>query len=390
MALMKCPECELQVSDKAFSCPHCGYPFSNVIPKPRKRTSSKRKRLPNGFGSIVKLSKPNLRKPYMARKTIGKTELGKPITKPIGYFETYNKAYEALVEYNKNPYDINTDNILFIEVYEKWSNEYFDTLTNPSSIRTITAAYAYCKPLYNMRFKDIRIQHMKGCINDAQVGQTTKNRMKSVFNLMYDWALEREIVDTNYARNFSTKSIDNGTEKKKEKLPFSREEIEILWNNVDKIHFVDMILIQIYSGWRPQELALLKHEDIDLKNRCMKGGMKTDAGKNRFVPIHSKIFPLIQKRYEQKNDFLFCDENSRDKTMTYDKYRKRFLKVMERLGMTHTPHEARHTFITLAKEHNVDEYAIKKIVGHAISDITEAVYTHRNNEWLKEEIEKIR
>lgn len=73
MVLMKCPECELQVSDKAFSCPHCGYPFSNVIPKSRKRTSSKRKRLPNGFGSIVKLSKPNLRKPYMARKTIGKT-----------------------------------------------------------------------------------------------------------------------------------------------------------------------------------------------------------------------------------------------------------------------------------------------------------------------------
>lgn len=99
-----------------------------------------------------------------------------------------------------------------------------------------------------MRFKDIRIQHMKGCINDAQVGQTTKNRMKSVLNLMYDWALEREIVDTNYARNFSTKSIDNGNEKKTEKIPFSREEIEILWNNVDKIHFVDMILIQIYSG----------------------------------------------------------------------------------------------------------------------------------------------
>lgn len=121
----------------------------------------------------------------------------------------------------------------------------------------------------------------------------------------------------------------------------------------------------------------------------MKGGMKTEAGKDRFVPIHSKVFTLIKNRHDKNHDFLFYDENSRDKTMTYDKYRKRFVKVMERLGMTHTPHEARHTFITIAKEHKVDEYAIKKIVGHAISDITEAVYTHRNNEWLKEEIEKI-
>lgn len=388
MALIKCPECELQVSDKARSCPHCGFPLSEST-KPKKRSFSKTKRLPNGFGSITKMNNPRLRKPFLARKTIGKDPFGKPILRSIGYFETYNDAYEALVEYNKNPYDIDIEGILFYEVYEKWTDEYFETLTNPSSIRTINAAYAYCKPLYNMRFKDIRIQHMKGCINDAQVGQTTKNRMKSVFNLMYDWALEREIVETNYARNFSVKSIDKSDEKKKEKIPFSKEEIEILWENVGKIQFVDMVLIEIYSGWRPQELAILKHNDIDLENGWMKGGMKTEAGKDRLVPIHSKILPLIQKRYEKNEEFLFYDENSRDSSMTYDKYRKRFLKVMERLNMNHTPHEARHTFITLAKEYNVDEYAIKKIVGHAISDITEAIYTHRDKEWLKEEIEKI-
>ena len=25
--LIKCPECDLQVSDRAFACPHCGYPL---------------------------------------------------------------------------------------------------------------------------------------------------------------------------------------------------------------------------------------------------------------------------------------------------------------------------------------------------------------------------
>ena len=43
----------------------------------------------------------------------------------------------------------------------------------------------------------------------------------------------------------------------------------------------------------------------------------------------------------------------------------------------------------MAKKRGVDEYAIKYIVGHTISDITERVYTDRNIEWLKSEIQKI-
>lgn len=56
--------------------------------------------------------------------------------------------------------------------------------------------------------------------------------------------------------------------------------------------FVDMVLIGIYSGWRPQELATLKKSDIDLDAKTMFGGLKTEAGKNRYVPIHSKYYRL--------------------------------------------------------------------------------------------------
>ena len=27
MALIKCPECEKDISDKSKACPHCGFPF---------------------------------------------------------------------------------------------------------------------------------------------------------------------------------------------------------------------------------------------------------------------------------------------------------------------------------------------------------------------------
>ena len=93
--LIKCPECELQVSDKASACPHCGYPMQSTA-KPRKpRKSNKRRRLPNGFGQISEIKNRNLRNPFRAMVTVGKTPEGRPICKPLkpeSYFSTYNES----------------------------------------------------------------------------------------------------------------------------------------------------------------------------------------------------------------------------------------------------------------------------------------------------------
>lgn len=346
-------------------------------------------KLPNGYGSVYKMSGKR-RNPYRAVKTLElvyneeKDKINqKRIT--IGYYPTKQAALQALSNYNEDPYDLHVDSITFSELYDKWSEEHFETIV-PSAIRTWKSAYSYCKPLYNTRMKDIRAIHLEQTIASATVGSNTKSRMKSLFNLMYKFALKHEIVDKDYA------ALCNAVKKEaptKEVIPFSQEEIDLLWQSLD-IHFADMILIGIYSGWRPQELSILKTADIDLTENTMFGGLKTEAGKNRYVPIHPLILPLIEARYSKDNEYLFNDENGQQGTyMTYDKYRKRFDKVMTRLKMNHHPHETRHTFITKAKESNVDEYILKLIVGHAIRDITEKTYTHRTMEQLQNEIVKI-
>lgn len=99
-------------------------------------------KLPNGFGSIYKLSGKR-RRPWVAAKTFGWQfdEEGQRIKQKrqvIGYFATRQEAMTALVQYNENPYDLDSNKITFSEVYEKWSDKYFPTLGNPSSIRTET------------------------------------------------------------------------------------------------------------------------------------------------------------------------------------------------------------------------------------------------------------
>ena len=76
--------------------------------------------------------------------------------------------------------------------------------------------------------------------------------------------------------------------------------------------------------------------------------------------------------------------------MTYDQYSYRFHKTLAEVGiLDHTPHDTRKTFVTRAKKYKLDEYAIKRIVGHSITDITEKIYTERSDEWLVSEIEKM-
>lgn len=52
-------------------------------------------KLPNGFGSITKLS-GNRRRPFIARKTIGYSATGAPIQTAVGYYASYLDALMAL------------------------------------------------------------------------------------------------------------------------------------------------------------------------------------------------------------------------------------------------------------------------------------------------------
>lgn len=374
-------------------------------------------KLPNGYGSVTKLS-GNRRKPYLARVTLGwitDEQAGKSIQNrvPIGTFKTKKEALQALAEYGANPYDIQNDNMTLAELYEKWTAEYFPTLESESSPRTIIAAWRYCHAIQGMRVKDIRARHIKGIMEDGYVipdrgkaagtkvpaSAGTKARIKSMFNLMLDYALEYELVDKNYARTFDL-SVDIIKEKEsatRGHINFNNNEMKILWDNVNTLRFVDWILIQCYMGWRPQELAKLELKNVHLDEQYIVGGMKTESGKNRTIPIHPRIKDLVQQNYDKAvelgSKYLLNDPDAvkGGMTITYDKYAGRFAKIMSALNLRedHRPHDPRTTFVTMAKKAGVDEYVIKILAGHRITDITEGTYTKRDIEWLRAELEKM-
>ena len=403
--LTTCPECSLPVSDKAFSCPHCGYPMKPDAP--RKYNSKKRMRLPNGFGQISEIKNRNLRKPFRAMVTTGfDPETGRPICKllkPEAYFETYNQAYAALLEYNKNPYDM-SESLTMQELFDRWIEVKSKTISD-SGQRMYSAAWKYCSSVHKIQVKALKISDIKFCMEEGSVIKkgvrckatpVIKKSIKILFNLLLDYAVENSLVDKNISRVYV---VHEKSPEQKHHIPYTDEEMNILWNNLGQ-YGVDLILIQCYTGLRPQEIGLIEVETY--KDGTIKGGMKTEAGKNRVIPIHSKIQPLVEKRYEESvrlgSKYLFNHTQSkdgrklRDTFLSYERYKDMVLGIYSKLGLSteHKPHDGRAQFATMAKKYQVDDYAIKRIMGHSIKDLTERVYTTRDVEWLRSEIEKIK
>ena len=411
--LTACPECELQVSDKAISCPHCGYPLKAQEKEVQKihHTSKKRMKLPNGFGQITELKGRNLRTPFRAMVTIGKTEEGKPICKILDYYKTYNEAYQGLMEYHKTPYDL-SDKKTVKEVYELWFKRHSQNI-GESRQRMIRSTWKYCSTVYTLPINNLRISHIKDCMENGTVEKhgefihpsyTIQNNIKNIFNQMLDYALEFDMVTKNVSREFTMENkpkpeIDEDSADAH--IPFTEEEMNKLWGNLGVVPYVDLVIIQVYTGLRPQEMGLIKIDNVDLTNHKFIGGMKTNAGINRTVPIHPRIYDMIVSWYDKAieigSEYLFFvpfkePKNKKFSKLSYHNYYARFVKVRDALNINpeHKPHDPRKHFITMAKKYKVKKYEIKYIVGHRINDLTEDVYTEREDSWLLKKKKKIK
>ena len=337
-------------------------------------------KLPNGYGSIIKLGGKR-RKPYAARITTSWTQDGKQEKKYLGYFKTRQEAMKALADYNENPFDLASREITFADLFERWKNIKYREKEMPSEY---VSAYKKLAPLYDMPFAEIRKRHIQNVIDNLNVGHSSKNHMKSICTMMFKYAIDQEIVTTNFA---SLVELPAKTQSEIHK-PFTPEELQILWQNADDFT-VKIALILCYTGLRPIELLEMKNSDVHLAEKYMRGGVKTAAGKNRIIPVAEKILPLIAEMFNPKNEFLITQD---DKPITYQNFLQKYWRkneVLKSLPTKHLPHDGRHSCATMLDDAEVPLKIRQMILGHASKDITNRVYTHKTIQQLIDAINRI-
>lgn len=356
---MKCIKCGSLLPDGALFCPACG-----------KKQTQKKKALKraNGTGTVYKLQGRRTR-PWVAAKN-------KVV---IGYYEKKTDALEALERLSGKSLT-ERYNMTFADVYEEWKKEHFKTIGKDGK-KSYKMAYVIFKSLHNEKFRSLRTGDFQAVMDQhLHKSYSTVSKYKQLLTQMSQWAIREEICTTNFA-----KFVRLNENAQKEKEIFTEEEIQKLTE--DGSECARIVLMLIYTGMRIGELLSLPLADY--YGDYVIGGEKTEAGRNRIIPI----------RPEGKAHFAyFASQATGDLLLsgytghhTIDNFRRLdYYPLLQRLSIQKkSPHSTRHTYTSWAVKNGIAPEVLQKVLGHKNYSTTVNIYTHLDAETLVSAITSI-
>lgn len=364
---MLCIKCGKSIADGSAYCNYCGQKQNAKKPKYHKRES--------GSGTIYQDKR--YKKPWLAFAPSSRYGQGRQY---IGCYATRNEARAALEEFNKNGRP-ELYNATLAEIYEMWSKTHYNSVSY-QAVKLYSSMWKRFQNIQEMPVRDIRTAHIQEIVN-AATSKSAADIIKAMATMLCKCAMENDIVQKNYADFVKIPKFE-----KKEKRIFTAEEIEALWKCSDQKP-VQAVLLMIYTGFRRGELLALTVADVHLREGYIIGGEKTEAGRNRIVPIPPNI-PELKEFVQQ-----WCSDTGTGRLfpLTPAKFRSDVFDAA--LEIAHiapeglTPHSTRHTFASLSSAAGIKPESLQKIIGHANYATTAEVYIHQDITKLIEEMRKI-
>ena len=327
-------------------------------------------RLANGMGSVYKMKDRPRRKPWRARITVSwdldkNTMRLRQIVKDLGYYATRNEALKALMDFNQDPFDLDTLTVTFDDCYQEAKKRFTE-----SRKRNYMAAYKYLAPIKDKPIRSIKAPMMQKCIDACQT--TQQQEIKTLCHKVYEYALEMEIVDKNPSSLLKSKTVETAIDRN----IFTADEIAEI-EQADTWWKVCLACL-LYSGMRTKELRDLSDNDIDLDNMTIDIRIAKNKSSVRIIPIH-KHAEAFFRRYK--------DEGLGFYNMTHNGFNKAIKRAFK---TEHLAHDTRHTFATKMRECGCDPLILQKILGHAPQTITERVYTHLTLDEMRKNLELLK
>lgn len=330
----------------------------------------------------------------------------------VGTFETKTEAYATINKAIGKPIG-ERYNYTVEDIYEAWKATYFSKLSS-KGIEGYETAWKRLAPIKDRKMRELKTSDYQDIILNAQtierkkkdgssrpskpLSKSGKEKIQQLCSQLCQFAMRDDIIDKNYAQMVLMPEDDTIS-----KDIFTPEHIALL-ESFDNNKTAQITLTLIYTGMRINELFSVERKNVHLEEHYLIGGLKTEAGKDRFIPICKKIMPYIEQWYQESKGQDLLLTNKKGGKMNDCNFRTRdFYPLMEQLGIckppkvdengraerrTLTPHSARHTFISMASAQGANSDLLTLIVGHEHFDDMCNTYRHLT-EQDKAEIFKI-
>ena len=302
----------------------------------------------------------------LIQKLKGATKRPYVVYSVVGYFTTYDEAVDAL--------NHTRTSLTLQQVYDMWFPSHAKSVST-NTLNNYGSAFAHLVTIHDLAVNDITYLQLQSIIDhmlNTGLSYSSCKKVRTLISQLFDYAIINGWCTTNYA-----KFLNLGHNKPvRAHKPFTTQAINRLWRLGSPLH--DIPLILLYTGMRASELINLKARDINRKQRTIKiTSAKTKSG-IRTIPIHDRIWPIIERRLHTTYVIQEC--------RTYSSLSREFDKAMRTINAKHTTHDCRHTFATRLDNEGANYNAKRLLLGHASANVTDGVYTHKSLGQLRKAI----
>lgn len=347
----------------------------------------------NGTGSVYKRSDLKKR-PWVAVIPATYDQDGNPKRQVIGHYATAQEAKDALDEYRRNP--TTKINITLDQLHNEWVPIAYRSITKATR-DNYDAAWLKLEPLWPAKFREIRTAQMQQIIDAysqpwldksgkerSPMSQSSLSKIKALLTQLYNYAMENDVVNKNYASFLSLPK-----QKAKKKDCFADLEVAKIERAAGIIPYADVILMMCYTGFRISEFLELTPESYDRAAGGLIGGKKTEAGTDRFVPVHPKIKKWLDAWIAKGGQTIICKDDGAPYSADY--FRRRvYYPTLDAIGVRRlTPHATRHTFATRMAAAGVRPEDLQAIIGHEDYEVTASTYIHQSKRTLIDAVLKM-
>ena len=326
-----------------------------------------------------------------------------PVKVTKGGFKTRDKALQYCpilkAEYNGPT----AAEMTLQQIYDAWE-PWYSPRVDPSTMAGYRAAYAYFRKLHETKITEISADDLQQCMDDCPKGKRTHQNMKVVAGLLWKYAKSKHIVSQVESETLYT---GKGQSVKREAL--TDIEVEKIRKAIGSTRYAEYIYCLCYLGYRPGEmLELRKDQCVEHDGRLfLIEGKKTDAGRNRTVPVHQKIETIVRSRLMVPGtdlifpQYVFSRASKKRpvpvlitfKEMSDNYLREEVFKpLMASLGVAagKVPYGARHTFSNKLKAAAGDDVDKAALMGHSKYTFTQTNYQSTNENELLAVMDSIR
>lgn len=338
---MKCFNCSKDIPQDALYCCYCGRKVQDTAPRARRG---------NGLGTVVKRPTGG----WQVTVTLGwYLEDGKKKRRTVS--KTYAKKSDAMAAAITMK---NEGRPQAGETLEQLHSLYLAgkdyAALSDSQKDKLGYAWKRWEPLRFRSIADITVDELQRTVDSAVSTYYPARDMKVIVSHLYQLAIRRELLTTNKAEY-----IELPDQPKAKREVWTEDEVAAMWADYEAGHrFTGYLLIMCYCGMRRGEIVRQELSRIDLDRHVMIGGIKSEAGTDREIPIADRVMPIVRLFYDGHKERL-CE-------IYENEWYRQYWEAVERIGLRKLPPQTcRHYYFSQLTAAGVQAGIITETGGHA-------------------------